>query len=296
LVHASVDFALLWRETTQRAEPMARMLRALLWYVVTLGLMIGLFFALSDGQVPEVPVRGPDHRSLVRLTLYAVLALLPMLMVAVADATVLNQRLINYLDKGRTLYPDATLQRFAQALGGAGQAALWQKRFAAPPWQRSDSEVPARHTLLDNWIDVRLIGRRTAAVAPLIVGPLVIVALLVVARSRLFDNWAITLPVALGICAYLVWLVVLAVLLKQAAEKARERALSRMQADLLWLAGAGPDWQPLIEPFKRLIEEVRGNREGAFAPLFEQPLFKGLMVPLGGIGSTQLFDYLLLAR
>jgi len=131
----------------------------------------------------------------------AVLALLPMLMVAVADATMLNQRLINYLDKGRTRYPDATLQRFAHALGADTQAALWLRRFAAPPWQRSDSTVPAQHTLLDNWIDVRLVGRRTAAVAPLIVGPLVIVAMLVVARSRLFDNWAITLPAALGICA-----------------------------------------------------------------------------------------------
>ncbi len=296
LGHASVGFDLLWRETAHRAEPMARMVRALVWYVVTLGLMVALFFALSDGQIPEVPVRGPDHRNLVRLTLYAVLALLPMLMVAVADATVLNQRLIKHLDKGRTDYPEATVQRFANALGGPAQAALWQRRIAAPPWQRGDSQLPGRHTLLDNWIDVRLIGRRTAAVAPLIVGPLLIVALLVVARSRLFDNWAITMPVALGICAYLAWLVVLAVLLKRSAEKAREHALRRMQADLLWLGGAGSDWQSLVEPFKRLIEEVRGNQEGAFAPLFEQALFKGLMVPLGGIGSTQLFDYLLLAR
>ena len=99
---------------------------------------------------------------------------------------------------------------------------------------------------------------------------------------------------ALGICAYLVWLVVLAVLLKLAAERARDKALLRMQADLLWLSGS--DLKPLVEPFKALIAEVREIREGAFAPLFEQPLFRGLMVPLGGIGSTQLFDYLLLAR
>ena len=28
----------------------------------------------------------------------------------------------------------------------------------------------------------------------------------------------------------------------------------------------------------------------------EQPLFRGLMVPLGGVGGAQIFDYLLLAH
>jgi len=291
--HDAVDFEGLWHENAYRAEPVARMLRTAVFYVVTLGLMIGLFYALSDGQVPEVPVRGHDHRWIVRSTLYAVLLLLPLLMVAVADATMLTQRFIYLLDGGRSFYPEVILQRFADALGAANQE-KWLCRFAAEPWQRGDAQAEKLHTLLDNWIDVRLVGRRTAAVSPLIVGPLVIVALLAVARSRLFDNWAITLPVALGICAYLVWLVVLAVLLKLAAERARDKALLRMQADLLWLSGS--DLKPLVEPFKALIAEVRDIREGAFAPLFEQPLFRGLMVPLGGIGSTQLFDYLLLAR
>jgi hypothetical protein len=271
----------------------ARLSRVAVYYVVTLGLMIGLFYALSEGQVPEVPVRGHDHRRIVRSALYAVLLLLPLLMVAVADATMLTQRFIYLLDGGRSFYPEVILRRFAAALGAANQE-KWLSLFAAEPWQRGDAQAEKLHTLLDNWIDVRLVGRRTEAVAPLIVGPLVIVALLAVARSRLFDNWAITLPVALGICAYLVWLVVLAVLLKLAAERARDKALLRMQADLLWLSGS--DLKPLVEPFKALIAEVREIREGAFAPLFEQPLFRGLMVPLGGIGSTQLFDYLLLAR
>ena len=291
--HDAVAFEDLWNATAYRSETVARLSRVAVYYVVTLGLMIGLFYALSEGQVPEVPVRGHDHRRIVRSALYAVLLLLPLLMVAVADATMLTQRFVYLLDGGRSFYPEVILRRFAAALGAANQE-KWLSLFAAEPWQRGDAQAEKLHTLLDNWIDVRLVGRRTEAVAPLIVGPLVIVALLAVARSRLFDNWAITLPVALGICAYLVWLVVLAVLLKLAAERARDKALLRMQADLLWLSGS--DLKPLVEPFKALIAEVREIREGAFAPLFEQPLFRGLMVPLGGIGSTQLFDYLLLAR
>ena len=361
----SVVMARLWREMSERAEPVARMVRLAVGYTVTVVVMLVLFLALSDRQVPEVPVRGLDHRELVRLTLYAVLLMLPLLMVAVADTTLLNHRLVQLLDRARTRYPAKTLKRFADALGGPAQSRLWQLSFPALPWQRgggptlaaspesatlcapavalaeaapvataspaasptavAPTHTPAEaaalaaaqavaqaaadeltaaaptshgHTLLDNWIDVRLIGRRTAAVAPLVVGPLLIVAMLVVARSRLFDNWAITLPVALAICALLIWLVLLAVLLKLAAERARDKALRLMQADLLWLTGlgAGSLLAPLVEPFKKLIEEVRTTNHGAFAPLFEQPLFRGLMVPLGGIGSTQLFDYLLLAH
>ena len=292
----TIEVATLWGETAQRAETSARMLRTLTAYVVTLGVMVLLFTSLSANQVPEVPVRGLDHRALVRLTLYLVLLLLPLLMVAVADATLLTHRFIGHLDRARSQYPDDTLKRFANALGSVEVADQWQRKFAALPWRRADPQAPKDHTLLDNWIDVRLIGRRTAAVGPLIVGPLVIVALLVVARSRLLDNWAITLPVALAICAYLSWLVVLALLLKSAAERARDKALRLMQADLLWLMGTGDYGRALVEPFKRLIDEVRNSQHGAFAPLFEQPLFRGLMVPLGGIGSTQLFDYFLLAH
>ena len=292
----SVDVKTLWAETTLRARPMARLVRTVLGYCFTLGLMVGLFLALSNGQVPEVPVRGLDHRSLVRLTLYTVLLALPLLMVAVGDATLLNQRLIHFLDQGRSRYPNSSLARFAAALGAPVQAGLWRQRFVATPSDRSNAGAPADHTLLDNWIDVHLVARRTSAVAPLVLGPMAIVAMLVVARSRLFDNWAITTPVLLGICAYLAWLVVLGVMLKLAAEHARSKALHRMLADLLWLGGAGAAWAPLIEPFKRLIDEVRDIQEGAFAPLLEQPLFKSLLVPLGGLGGTQLFDSLLLAR
>ena len=95
--------------------------------------MIGLFYALSEGQVPEVPVRGHDHRRIVRSALYAVLLLLPLLMVAVADATMLTQRFIYLLDGGRSFYPEVILRRFAAALGAANQE-KWLSRFAAEPW------------------------------------------------------------------------------------------------------------------------------------------------------------------
>jgi hypothetical protein len=141
-----------------------------------------------------------------------------------------------------------------------------------------------------------VVARRTASVSGLVIGPFVVLALLVVARSRLFDNWSLTPAIAIATCFYLTWLVILASLLKIAAEATRKRALRSMNADLRWLAGGPPETLVLVEPFKRLIAAVESNQIGAFAPFFEQPLLKAILVPLGGAGGAQLFDYLLLAR
>ncbi|MBW8848796.1 MAG: hypothetical protein JF607_28030, partial [Burkholderiales bacterium] len=292
----SCDFKQLWVEYGERGEATPRVVRTLFWYALTLFVIGLLFFGLNDGQVPEVPARGKEHRSLVRVTLYAALLLLPLLIVAVADATVLLTRFVRHLNVGRSFYPDETINQFAQALGNEHKA-LWAKRFCAKPEARAADDCGfTMHTLLDDWIDVQVVARRSAPIARLVVGPFVVLALLVVARSRLFDNWALTPAIAVGVSFYVAVLIGLTFLLKQAAENTRRRALESMQADLRWLAGSAAPLPGLVEPFKRLIAQVENEQHGAFASFFDQPLLKAVLVPLGGAGGTQLFDYLLLGR
>lgn len=299
--NSSNDFGELWTAYSSRGESRPRAARTLVWYGITVVLMVLVFFALSEGQIPEVPVRGDDHRQLVRATLYAILLLLPLLVVAVADATVLAFCFIRHLNSGRTVYPKLTVEKFAQSLGEV-QSKLWLSRIKAKPADRVGGFVKADdsnsdvHTLLDDWIDVQVVARRTESIARLVIGPFVVLALLVVARSRLFDNWSLTPAIAIATCFYLTWLILLASLLKIAAETTRKRALRSMNADLRWLAGGSTESLVLVEPFKRLIAAVESNATGAFAPFFEQPLLRAILVPLGGAGGAQLFDYLLLAR
>lgn len=292
----SCDFKQLWVEYGERGEATPRTARTLFWFALTLLVVTLLFFGMNDGQIPEVPARGPQHRNLVSVTLYAALLLLPLLVVAVADATVLLTRFVRHLNVGRSFYPDETIELFAKALGSEHQA-LWARRFCARPEDRAqDGGGFTTHTLLDDWIDVQVVARRSAPVARLVIGPFVVLALLVVARSRLFDNWSLTPAIAVGVSFYVAALIGLTFLLKQAAENTRSRALESMQADLRWLAGSGKPLSDLVEPFKRLIAQVENEQHGAFAPFFDQPLLKALLVPLGGAGGTQLFDYLLLGR
>jgi len=292
----SCDFRQLWIEYGERGEATPRTVRTLFWYVLTLFVVGLLFFGLNDGQIPEVPARGRDHRSLVRVTLYAAMLLLPLLIVAVADATVLLMRFVRHLNVGRSFYPDDTIALFAKGLGSE-QKDLWAQRFYAKPEDRTKEGGDfMMHTLLDDWIDVQVVARRSAPVAKLVIGPFVVLALLVVARSRLFDNWSLTPAIAVGVSFYVAVLIGLTFLLKQAAENTRKRALESMQADLRWMAGSGKPLSDLVEPFKRLIAQVENEQHGAFAPFFDQPLLKAILVPLGGAGGTQLFDYLLLGR
>jgi hypothetical protein len=292
----SCDFNQLWQEYAERAAARPRAARTLVWFVLTIGLVGLLFAGLSEGQIPEVPVRGDEHRQMVRATLYAILLLLPLLIVAVADSIVLLMRFVRHLNAGRSFYPDETIDVFAKALGQE-QKDLWAQRFCAMPEDRSkDGGGFAVHTLLDDWIDVQVVARRSAPVARLVIGPFVVLALLVVARSRLFDNWSLTPAIAVGVSFYIAALIGLTLLLKRAAETTRRHAIESMNADLRWLAGSGKPLSDLVEPFKRLIASVENEQSGAFASFFDQPLLKALLVPLGGAGGTQLFDYLLLGR
>ncbi|WP_457355848.1 hypothetical protein [Roseateles sp. P5_D6] len=292
----SCDFDELWQEYGERGEARPRAARTLVWYGLTLSCVGLLFLCLSEGQIPEVPVRGDEHRQMVSATLYAILLLLPLLIVAVADATVLLVRFVHHMNAGRTFYPESTIEMFAKSLGEEHRA-LWAQRFSARPEDRSkDGGGFAVHTLLDDWIDIQVVARRSTPVARLVIGPFVVLALLVVARSRLFDNWSLTPAIAVGVSFYIAALIGLTLLLKRAAETTRRRALASMQADLRWLAGSGKPLSDLVEPYKRLIASVENEQCGAFASFFDQPLLKAILVPLGGAGGTQLFDYLLLGR
>jgi hypothetical protein len=288
-------FLRLWLQYGSRGESGPRALRSAVMYGLTVLLIGSLFFALNDGQVPMVPVRGTEHRQLVQATLYAILLLLPLLVAAVADATLLLFSFIRHLNAGRTVYPKRVIRHFAAALGDRDFKA-WQFRFQALPADRlaRTKRASACHCLLDDWLDVQVVARRTELVSGLVIGPFFVLALLVVARSSLFDNWSLTPAIAISACVYLGWLILLAALLKLAAENTRRRALTSMNADLQWLCGQkDAELAQLVEPFKRLIASVEGNQTGAFAGLFDQPLLKALLVPLGGAGGTQLFERLL---
>lgn len=285
-----VDGTGLWREYRKGLRGWPRLSRIALWLSIAIGLIF-LVGGLIGGARPEIPARGIADRNLFIVTLVISGSVVLYLMVLVADVTVLTWRFIGLLKGGRTLYPDITVQSFAAELGKELKPQA-EKRIFARATDRVSGAV-GRNTLLDDWIDARLLGEHTAVIGPLIIFPFILVALMIVARSRLFDNWQMGTSILIMFAGFVLWSLAMAALLNYGAEMARRKALERMQADLLWLKGAGPEYAKLAEQFPGLIEQVRNMRQGAFAPFFEQPLVKALLVPLGGAGGIQLLDLVL---
>jgi glucose/arabinose dehydrogenase len=292
----SLEGARVWAEYRRQLLNGPRLGRMLLWLAVAV-LFLWVESKLVGGGQPEVPARGLDDRALFSSTILAHVLGTIILLVLVADATVLTWRFIGILKGGRTIYPRSTVERFAAELGPELQAVAAEPITANIDARTSTRSGPAAlNSLLDDWIDARLLAQHTAAIGPLIVFPFILVGLLVVARSQLFDNWAISGAVLAGLVCFVLWSIAMAALLNFGAEIARRRAIERMEEDLLWLQGRGDKYKALAERFPTLIDKVRRLRQGAFAPFFEQPLVQAILVPLGGAGGVQLIEMFMFAR
>lgn len=291
----AIDGGRVWSNYLMLLADGPRLLRLGLWLAVTY-VTVSAVMHLAGGEAPEIPARGESDRSLFRLTVWLSVAATIILMILVSDATILTWRFVQALRDLRTVYPGATVRRFAAALGPS-LAERASRAIRARPRERNDASSPARNSILDPWIDANLLADHTEGISKLIFFPLILLGLLFVARLQIFDNWSPNNVVFIVLVGFLLWMIGVATVLNIGAEIARRRALEFMQMDLLWLKGcSSAEDQALAEQFPSLIAQVKELRRGAFAPFFEQPLVRAVLVPLGSIGGLQLIELLSLVR
>ena len=148
---------------------------------------------------------------------------------------------------------------------------------------------------LDEYIDTCVIGDRTAAVAEYLYYPFVVLAVLAVSMTSLFDNWAFEWT-RVGLYAFyamvlgLLWLA-----LHQAAIRARQLALDEMEIIWFKLQSVSDTGECAADAvrhqFERMVQQVRDSRRGAYGPLLRQPIFRALLWPLSGVSTAQLVGY-----
>lgn len=214
------------------------------------------------------------------------------LVFGVADATLFCVRFVRDLRAHHANWPERSLKHFEGQVG----------------------PLPPR--LMDHWIDLQFVARRTRTVTRLIYYPFIVLSLLLLSRSPVFDNWrmppavtfmaAVSIGVALG-CA---------VALRRAAESSRALALQEFRHELVRVSSAASApvtrpvpwfafWRPrpaisapemncTPEQLKLLMTQIENLREGAFAPFSQQPLLKAVLLPFATVGGTALIDLLAL--
>jgi hypothetical protein len=258
-----------WRTYLYQGRVAARIFRVL----VALLVMAGLWWILgSVFGYPTPPTRGSvSYYAYVTVTVSLVFATL-FLVFSVADATLLSWRIVKAFRAETTIWPPEAMEKYSGRLG-----------LSRP---LPDEEV------LDDWLDLVFISKRTKCITNLIYFPFLILALLILSQSRLFANFVPSVPdlMATGLAALTVC--ACAVALRWSAEDSRAKARRRLN-DQIVAARKLKDGR-LAGQLEMLLRRVEELQDGAFSPLSQQPLVRAILLPLASFGGTALLEYLLL--
>jgi hypothetical protein len=232
------------------------------WYA-----LFGFTLALTLGA-PVVPYRGDGARRTDFAVLLLSVSLFILLTFYVLDVTILCTRFIREVSRRlkcehTLVWPDTPNQEGTDWDKGRGFPSMWRV--------------------------INLTARVTDATAGLAIWPSVVLVLLLLSRSSYFDRWDWP-PFLISIFVANTVLVVLgALLLRRAAEEARQSVILCLRQERLVERELNHD-----EPVKQLdlsIAEVEGERRGAFAPLAEQPFVRALLLPFGGYGAAAYLEH-----
>lgn len=177
---------------------------------------------------------------------------------------------------------------FVRGLQGANWPAVTLLKF--------ENELGIPRAYLNDWIDLEFIALRTRCVTRLIYCPFIVLSLFLVSRSSVFDHWY--MPATGFVLAVLGAGVALAcaVTLRCAAETARRNAIKKLRNGIMRASGEGAENPPKPAQLTLLLERMEHLHEGAFAPFWQQPLLKAVLLPFAAFGGTSLLDYMALVN
>ncbi len=134
---------------------------------------------------------------------------------------------------------------------------------------------------VNDWLDIQLVARLTASMQPLIFGPVVCIALLVLARSPALDDWNMPWGLGMVLLVMLLYAISAEVWLQRGARRARSEAIKHLTGKISAQRNLNLPDDVVIKRIEVEIERIQALREGAFRPWYELPLLR----PFGGLGT-----------
>ena len=254
-----------WEQFIAQGQTSSRIYRAIAGVVLLL--MVGVSISVIAGGNRDPLVRGeqlgPFHSA---ATLLAVLSM-QFLILFIADACFFCAAFIRRLEQIRHPWPAPAIEFMAAKYGA--------------PLEYSGSLV-----------EIEFIAKRTVCLMQQVYLPLLAIGIMVFARNRIFDHWTldpailIMQSVSLAIALSSFWV------LRSTAERARSKALLQIQVARIGLAGEEA-MKFKSEQLERMSGLIADMREGAFAPIWQQPFVRALLLPLGGFGGGAILQKML---
>jgi len=248
-------FNRLWMTYCYYAQRRWRLARAAVGVLAMMALWFALARIFGD---PRAPARGAvAHHIYIWITILDVLITL-LLVFLVVDATLFSRSVVIHLTAVKSHWPGKLVERYR--LGRAN---------------------------LEDWFDMRFVGDRTRCITRLIYFPFVMLALLMVSRSPIFDNYSFTPTLVIAPMIILAIIIGSVVSLRYAAEQARKTAIAHLSEKIMAANHTNPNTGSQLE---MLRTEVREMQDGAFAPPLSQPIVKAVLLPLVSYGGTWLIQ------
>lgn len=251
-----------WTAYLRRNQFWPRAIRVVVLCLLYLTFSVCAFLALFPA--PVVPARGAIAFAFDGAVLFATVVSLIVLTFYVVDAIQLNSNFIRIFTYGLT---------------------QWKENI--PPG--SNRTPPLEPEEISRYHDIVFVAERTEVVARLIWYPLIVLSLMVLARSSLFDNWSWPPGLIMIFGVNAMWAIGSAIYLRRTAEQLRGTAIENL--DRLRLASYKQFYKR--RTFEELLSEIRTLKKGAFAPLSEQPFIRAILVPSGGLGLLAVGQRLL---
>lgn len=260
----------LWADYLKQASfrsQCRRVLPALVLFLVFCYLVVSL-------DMPHAPSRGVSALMINRVIVTLGILLLAWLILAVSDTIRLAEKYLDMFGKSEpTIWPEPISTTAGDFLG--------------IPLAPGVPLEKIKRRCVGHWLDIRMIEMWTDVISPVIYYPFIVLCLIFLARSPLFDNWITPYPLMLVFGLSAAYAATCAFKLRHVAERARARALDRFTYLLVNAKGEGGS-PPLAGQIETMIKEIQTLHRGAFAPFTEQPVVRALLLPVSSVGGMSL--------
>ena len=133
---------------------------------------------------------------------------------------------------------------------------------------------------------MELVVRYTESVSPIAVLPFILMFLLIVARSPVFEGWVWTKEVLSLYAGFALYVLVQALRFQFEALRAKEGILDALDKYRFQVAGDPKESSRL----EMVSDRIKGIRRGAFVPWTRNPIFQALLLPSGAYGVVALLN------
>ena len=275
-----------WNDYAEATGPRWCIRRAIVWAVA---------FLLASGIImyfwgfPGAPVRGPAARSFNFLLIFSVTLGYLVVLFFVADLTRLADRFCETISDPdvQRRWPSGLIEEYARELSVASTPAKPAASDTA-----GDAKDRLRDRVVDAWLVARIVAERTSAITPLIYFPFLLLALIVMSRWHVFDNWDMPIGLlvvylaSLGVACFSAWS------LQRTGARVRKRCIVQLERCLLARKGDSDEYCPSVEQIEQMIERIRKLKQGAFVPFVEQPLVRAILLPFASAGGLEVIAML----